>query len=55
MCNVPFNIEDKYKLDFHLLKQQIYLSLKNKKSTKKYYYFIVTNRNSTEALSLWAL
>lgn len=50
------NIEDKFKLDFfsHLLKQQIYLSLKNKKSTKKYFYFIVTNRNSTEALSLWA-
>lgn len=43
-------------LYIHLLKQRIYLSLKNKKkSTKKYYYFIFTNRNSTEALSLWAL
>lgn len=44
---------DRNTIHSDLLKWQIYLSLKHKKKlTKKFYYFIFTNRNSTEALRL---
>ena len=47
-------VGDKYKFEFAIspFKTANLFVFKNKKSTKKYYYFIVTNRNSTEALSL---